>query len=47
MPSERSMSSNRYNIYICTVLSPDKLNKVSLGTTEGDFKNQFYNHRKS
>ena len=34
-------------IYKCTVLSPDKLNKVYLGTAEGDFKKQFYNHRKS
>ena len=34
-------------IYKCTVLSPDKPNKVYLGTAEGDFKKQFYNHRKS
>ena len=34
-------------IYKFTVLSPDKANKVYLGTTEGDFKNQFYNNRKS
>ena len=31
----------------CTVLSPDKPNKVYLGTAEGDFKKRFYNHRKS
>ena len=29
------------------VLSPDKPNKVYLGTAEGDFKKRFYNHRKS
>ena len=34
-------------IYKCTVFSPDKPNKVYLGTTEGHFKKQFYNHRKS
>ena len=34
-------------IYKCTVLSPDKPNKVYLGTAEGDFKKRFYNHRKS
>ena len=34
-------------IYKCTVLSPDKPNKVYLKTAEGDFKKQFYNHRKS
>ena len=34
-------------IYKCTVLSPDKPNKVYLGTAEGDFKKWFYNHRKS
>ena len=34
-------------IYQCTVLSPDKPNKVYLGTAEGDFKKRFYNHRKS
>ena len=28
-----------------TVLSPDKPNKVYLGTTEGDFKERFYGHR--
>ena len=33
--------------YKCTVLSPDKPNKVYLGTAEGDFKKQFYNHRRS
>ena len=33
-------------IYKCTVLSPDKPNKVCLGTAEGDFKKQFFNHRK-
>ena len=33
--------------YKCTVLSPDKPNKVYLGTAEGDFKKRFYNHRKS
>ena len=31
----------------CTVLSPDKPNKVYLGIVEGDFKKRFYNHRKS
>ena len=31
----------------CTVLSPDKPNKMCLGTAEGDFKKRFYNHRKS
>ena len=36
-----------YIIYKCTVLSPDKPNKVYLGTAEGDFKKRFYNHRKS
>ena len=30
-----------------TVLSPDKPNKVYLGTAEGDFKKRFYNHRQS
>ena len=34
-------------IYKCTVLSPGKSNKVYLATAEGDFKKQFYNHRKS
>ena len=34
-------------IYKCTVLSPDKANKVYLGTAEGDFKKWFYNHRNS
>ena len=34
-------------IYKCTVLSPDKPDKVYLGTAEGDFKKRFYNHRKS
>ena len=34
-------------IYKCTVLSPDKPNKVYLGTAEGDFKKRFHNHRKS
>ena len=29
-------------IYKCTVFSPDKPNKVYLGTTEGHFKKQFY-----
>ena len=33
-------------IYKCTVLSPDKPNKVYLGTATGDFKKRFYNHRK-
>ena len=32
-------------IYKCTVLSPDKPNKVYLRTAEGDFKKEFYNHR--
>ena len=32
-------------IYKCTVLSPDKPNKVYLGTAEDDFKKRFYNHR--
>ena len=34
-------------IYKCTVLSPDKPNKVYLRPAEGDFKKRFYNHRKS
>ena len=34
-------------LYKCTVLSPEKPNKVCLGTAEGDFKNGFYNHKKS
>ena len=34
-------------IYKCTALSPDKPNKVYLGTAEDDFKKRFYNHRKS
>ena len=34
-------------IYKCNVLSPDKPNKVYLGNAEGDFKQRFYNHRKS
>ena len=34
-------------IYNYTVLSPDKPNKVYLGTAGGDFKKRFYNHRKS
>ena len=34
-------------IYKCTVLSPNKPNKVYLGTAESDFKKRFYNHRKS
>ena len=34
-------------IYKCTVLSPDKRNKVYFGTAEGDFKKRFYNHWKS
>ena len=34
-------------IYKSTVLSPDKPNKVYLGTAAGDFKKRFYNHRKS
>ena len=33
-------------IYKCTALSPDKPNKVYLGTAEADFKKWFYNHRK-
>ena len=33
-------------IYKCTVLSPDKLKKVYLGTAEGDFKKRFYNYWK-
>ena len=31
----------------CTALSPDKPNKMHLGTAEGDFKKRFYKHRKS
>ena len=46
MPSNLSMSSH-WHIYKCTVLSPDKPNKVYFGTAEGDFKKWFYNHRKS
>ena len=34
-------------IYKCTVLLPDKPNKVYLETAEGDFRRRFYNHRKS
>ena len=34
-------------IHKCTVLSPDKPNKLYLGIAEGDFKKRFYNHRKS
>ena len=34
-------------IHKCTVLSPDNPNKFYLGTAEGDFRKQFYNHRKS
>ena len=34
-------------IYKCTVLSPDKPNKVYFRTAEGAFKKRFYNHRKS
>ena len=34
-------------IYKCTVLSPDKPNKVYLRTAEGDCKRRFYKHRKS
>ena len=34
-------------IYKCTVSSPDKPNKVYLGTAEDDFTKRFYNHRKS
>ena len=33
-------------IHKCTVISPDKPNKVYLGTAEGDFKKWFYDHRK-
>ena len=29
-------------IYKCTVLSPDKSNKVYLGTVEGDFKKRLF-----
>ena len=31
----------------CTVLSPDKPNKVNLGTAEGDFKKRFYKNQNS
>ena len=34
------------DIYKCTVLSPDKPNKVYLGTAKSDFKKRFYNERK-
>ena len=34
-------------IYKCTVLCPEKPNKVYLGIAEGDFKKRFYNNRKS
>ena len=34
-------------IYKCTVLLSSNPNKVYLGTAEGDFKERFYNHRKS
>ena len=40
------MPSHRHN-HKCTKLSPDKPNKVYLGTAESDFKKQFYNHKKS
>ena len=30
----------------CTLLLPDKPNKMYLGTAEGDFKKRFHNHRK-
>ena len=33
-------------IHKCTVLSPGNPNKVYLRTAEGDFRKQFYNHRK-
>ena len=32
-------------IYKGNVLSPDKPNKIYLGTCDGGFKKQFYNHR--
>ena len=34
-------------IYKCTVLLPDKPNKVYLRTAESDFKKRFYNYRMS
>ena len=34
-------------VYKCTVLSPDKPNKVYLRTAESHFKKRFHNHRKS
>ena len=34
-------------IYKCTVLSPEKPNKLYLGTAEGDPEKRFYNPRKS
>ena len=34
-------------IYKCTILSPERPNKVYLVTAKGDFRKQFYNHRKS
>ena len=34
-------------IYECTLLSPDKPNKVYLRTGKGDFKRQLYDNRKS
>ena len=34
-------------IYKCTVLSPEKPNKVYLEIAEDDFTKRFYNHRKS
>ena len=36
-----------YTMYKCTVFSPDKPNRVYLGTAEGDFNKRFHNHRKS
>ena len=33
-------------IYKCTVLSPEKSNKVYIGTAEDDFEKWFYDHRK-
>ena len=34
-------------IYKCTLLSPEKPNKVYLETAEDDFEKRIYNHRKS
>ena len=44
-PLNGQCQDNTYKLYKCTALSIDKQNKVYLGTAEGDFKKQFYNHK--